>query len=37
MVEKMLGHSRHQFSIGNNRRARAGWGAGGSTAGSMIW
>ena len=37
MFEKMLGHSRHQLSIGNNRLARAGWGAGGSTAGSMIW
>ena len=36
MFEKMFGHSRHQLSIGNNRLARAGWGAGGST-GFMGW
>ncbi len=34
MIEKMLGHSRHQFSIGNSFLDRAGWGEDGATAGS---
>ena len=34
MVEKMLGHPRHQLSIGNSFLDRAGWGAAGAPAGS---